>query len=147
MKGATKLVMFTENLNAIRFAKVLEAGLIPFVRAKFPAPGQHKFQQDNDLKHRSNYIKQFLEDHNIWWYKTPAESPDLNPIEKVWGSMKNYLRNVHFRTVENRNLNGLKNGIKAFWKTLTPSVCRKYINHIKKVMPIIVERKGDASRH
>ena len=53
MKGATKLVMFTENLTAVHFAKVLEAGLTPFVRAKFPVLGQHKFQQDNDSKHQS----------------------------------------------------------------------------------------------
>lgn len=137
--------MFMENLNAVRFGEVLEAGLIPFVWSKFP--DHHRFQQDNDPKHRSNYIQQFLKDHKILWWKTPAESPDLNPIEKVWGSMKNYLRNVHFRSIENRNLDGLKNGIKAFWKTLTPSVCCKYINHINKVIPIIVERKGDASGH
>ena len=57
MKGATKLVMFTENLTAINFGKVPETGLILFVRDKFPL--QHKFQQDNDPKHRSNYIKDF----------------------------------------------------------------------------------------
>ena len=47
MKGATKLVMFMENLTAIHFAKILKAGLIPFVRLSF----LHKFQQDNDPKH------------------------------------------------------------------------------------------------
>ena len=57
MKGATPLIMFTENLTAVRFAKILEAGLIPFVRSKFP--NKHKFQQDNDPKHRSHYIQQF----------------------------------------------------------------------------------------
>ena len=142
MKGATPLIMFKENLTAVRYAKILETGLIPFVRSKFT--DKHKFQQDNDPKHRSHYIKQFLENQKIEWWKTPAESPDLNPIE-VWGSMKNYLRDVHFRNPENRNLNGLKAGIKAFWKTLTPKVCSKYINHIKKVIPIIIQREGDAS--
>lgn len=88
MKRTTPLVFFKENLTAIHYAKILETGLIPFIRSKFP--NHHKFQQDNDPKHRSNYIKQFLESHNIEWWKTPAESPDLNAIEKVWGSMKNY---------------------------------------------------------
>jgi len=145
MRGATRLVMFKDTLTAIRFGKVLKKGLIPFVRSKFPC--HHKFQQDNDPKHRSNYIKKFLKDHKIEWCKTPAESPDLNPIEKVWGSLKNYLRTVHFRKLENRNFEGLKKGIKDFWKTLTPAVCCKYINHIKKVLPIVIQKKGDASGH
>ena len=102
MRGATQLVMFKEILTATRFGKVLKKGLIPFVRSKFPH--HHKFQQDNDPEHRSNYIKKFLEDNSIEWWKTPAETPDLNPIEKVWGSMKNYLRNVHFRKLENQDI-------------------------------------------
>jgi len=48
--------------------------------------------------------------------KCLPKAPDLNPIEKVWGSMKNVLRDVHFRKPENRNLAGLKNGFKQFWK-------------------------------
>ena len=145
MKGATPLVFFRENLAAIRLGKIFETGLIPFIRSKFP--DSHKFQMDNDPKHTSHYIKDFLEHHHIEWWKTPAESPDLNPIEKVWGSLKYFLRDVHFRNPANRNLSGLKSGIKTFWKTLTPKVCRKYINHIKKVIPIIIQRQGEASGH
>lgn len=145
MKGASPLVIFTENLTAIRYGKILESGLVPFIRAKFPH--HHRFQQDNDPKHRSRYIEEFMKSKKIYWWKTPAESPDLNPIEKVWGSMKNYLRNVYFRCQENRSLAGLKTGIKNFWKTLKPKTCRKYINHIRKVIPIIIEREGDASGH
>ena len=126
MKGAARLVMFKETLTATRFGKVLKKGLIPFVRSNFP--NHHKFQQDNDPKHCSNYIKKFLEDKEIEWWKTSAESPDLNTTEKIWRSMKNYLQNVHFRKLENRNFDGLKRGIKTFWKTLTPKVCSKYIN-------------------
>ena len=79
-------VMFKKNLNAIHFAEILEEALIPFIRSKFP--NHHKFQQDNDPKHCSNYIKTFLDNHNIVWWKTLAKSPYLNPIEKVWGSIK-----------------------------------------------------------
>ena len=49
---------------------------------------------DNDPKHTSNYVRDFLKTKKVYWWKTPAESPDLNPIEKV---MKNFLRNNHFR--------------------------------------------------
>ena len=61
--------------------------------------------------------------------------------------MKNFLRDVHFRKPENRNLAGLKAGIKKFWKTLTPKLCRRYISHIFKMMPIIIQHRGEASGH
>ena len=112
MRGASRVIMFTENLTAIRYATILKAGLLPFIKAK--VPHSHRFQQDNDPKHRSRYIQIFFTKRKVNWWKTPAESPDLNPIEKVWGSMKSYLRSVHFRKLENRNLEGLKSGIKKF---------------------------------
>ena len=57
-KGAAPVVIFTENLTAVQFTKILEASLIPFVQSKFPR--QHKFQMDNDPKHTSNFVHSFL---------------------------------------------------------------------------------------
>ena len=65
-----------------------------------------------------NTSKGFLEEKGVnWWYTLP-ESPDLNPIELLWGSLKQYLRN-HSKT---KNLEELKTGIEQFWLTLTPEV-------------------------
>ena len=113
-RGATPIVIFTGILNATRLAKIFDAGLVPFVQQVFPV--SHRFQQDNDPKHSSNYIKRYLQENGVHWWKTPAESPDLNPIENAWGSLKEYLRN----TYKPRNLEDLKTGIKTFWQTLTP---------------------------
>ena len=40
MRGATRLIMFNGNMNAIRFGKIIEAGLVPFVKTCFP-DGHH----------------------------------------------------------------------------------------------------------
>ncbi len=80
--------------------------------------------------------------NRINWWKSLAESPDLNPIEKVWGSMKTYLRDKH----KPRNLAELKEGIRTYWKKLTPEVCTRYID-LQKVMPVVVEEKGAPSGH
>ena len=138
-KGATPVVIFTGIMNSTRYCNILENGLLPFVQEVFPE-GQ-RFQQNNYPKHCSKYTKEFLEENDVNWFKTPAESPDLNPIENVWGSLKYYLRHQYKPT----NMESLIDGIKTFWKTMTPDVCKKYIGHIQKVMPKVIEVNGEAS--
>jgi len=71
----------------------------------------------------------------------PSESPDTNPIENVWGSLKQYLRTKY----KPRNLDELKQGVETFRQTLTPAVCRRYIGHLYKVIPKIITVNGDPS--
>lgn len=117
----------------------MEASLLPFLQECLP--DGHRLQQDNDPKHRSNYIRHFFERNGVNWWKTPPESPDLNPIENVWGSLKQFLRN----SFKPFNLDELKEGIQQFWLTLTPNVCRKYIGHLHKVIPKVIEVEGNPS--
>ena len=138
-KGATSLVMFTGIMDAQRLGAVYEAGLIPFIQERFA--DRHRLYQDNDPKHSSKYIEEFLKERGVnWWYISP-ESPDLNPTELVWGSLKQYMRN-HFKP---KNLEQLKTGIEEFLLMLTPEVCGKYISHLRKVIPKIVSVEGGPS--
>ena len=139
-KGATSIVIFTGTLTAIQYCTILDQSLKPFIEKCFPDKN-YRFQQDNDPKHCSNYSKNYFLENNINWWRTPPESPDLNPIENVWGSLKYFLRHSH----KPKNLDSLIAGILLFWKTLTPEVCSKYISHLNKVMPKVVEVNGAAS--
>ena len=138
-RGATSIVVFKGIMTSTRYCSILETALLPFINAAFP--DGHRFQQDNDPKHTSNYTKAFLYNNGINWWKTPPESPDLNPIENIWGSLKYYLRHEY----KPRNLESLIDSIKTFWKSMTPEVCKKYISHLHKVMPKVVELDGAAS--
>ena len=83
----------------------------------------------------------FFDETGINWWATPPESPDLNTIENIWGSLKQYLRT----TYKPRNLQDLKNGIQQFWMTLNPEVYQRYIEHIHRVIPKIIEVNGEPS--
>ena len=53
-RGATQIVMFGGILTAIRYADILTASLLPFIREVYPVG--HCLNQDNDPKHTSRYI-------------------------------------------------------------------------------------------
>ena len=84
---------------------------------------------------------QFIEDNGIQYWPTPAESPDMNPIENLWHELKHYLG----VTVKPTNKEELVTGIHRFWDTRTPEKCRRYIGHLQKVLPAVVECEGRAS--
>jgi transposase len=138
-KGATAVVIFTGILIATRYTDILNAALLPFIEEHYPT--HHRFQQDNDPKHTSRWAQNYFQENDINWWKTPASSPDLNPIENVWGTMKNYLRS----TVKPKNTHELRMGIKEFWKTMTPEVCKRYVSHLRKVIPKVIEVEGAPS--
>ena len=119
------------------YTAILEDTLVPFINDVYP--DGHRLIQDNDPKHTSKLTKKWLVENHVNWYQTPPESPDLNPIEMVWHELKEFIRNEW----KPHNLEQLIAGIESFWVSrMTEEKCRKYISHLRKVIPKIVEVKG-----
>ena len=140
-KGATKVCIFDGKMDVEMHCRILETTLLPFINQTLP---DHRFMQDNDPKHTSRRARAFFEENDINWWRTPLESPDLNPIENLWHELKFYLESK----VKPQNKQDLVDGIKAFWvERVTEKKCTKYIDHVlKKVVPAVVEAKGAATQ-
>ncbi len=50
------------------------------------------FQQDLAPVHTAKSTKSWLNDHGVGVLDWPANSPDLNPIENLWGIVKRKMR-------------------------------------------------------
>lgn len=162
-KGPTDIVIF-DGIMATKYflRECIGKGLLPSARKLYPI-GSWKLMQDNgnfksffsvfkrylgtgltssvfstDPKHSSARANRYYQRKRIAWWKTPAESPDINPIENLWAELKWYLRTK----VKPMTKNQLVAGIKEFWKAVGKEKCRKYINHLRKVIPAVIEQKG-----
>ena len=136
-RGRTGICIFDGIMKKELFVSILEGTLLPFIKDVYP--DGHKFMQDNDPKHTSLYAKEWIDDNEVNWWKPPAESPDLNPIENLWHELKEYIR----REVKPRTKDELVDGISKFWETVTVEKCNRYINHLKKVIPRVIELNGE----
>ena len=96
--------------------------------------------QDNDPKHTSHYAQDFITSQGINWWKMPAEPPDLNPIESLWHKIEEFIR----REAKSTTKQELVDGIVWFWETVTVENYNKYINHLNKVIPCMIELQGAA---
>ena len=134
LQGRTGICVFEGIMDApsYMYTGILEQTLIPFINDVMPE--SHKFMADNDPKHTSRLAKQFIEEKAINWWRTPAESPDLNPTETLWHGLKEYTTKQ-----------ALINGIVEFWATVGVAKCTKYIRHLRKVILKVIELEGAAT--
>ncbi|NP_001315129.1 uncharacterized protein LOC326903 [Danio rerio] len=134
--GPGPIVIFDRILDRTFFEDtIIRETAAPYIRENFGV--HHRFIQDNDPKHTAAGKVIAAEDIN--WVKTPAESPDLNPIEMVWHELKEYLRIEAQPTIKTE----LTAAIHKFWfEELTEAKCNKYINRLLEVLPAVVKNQG-----
>lgn len=140
-RGQSGITIFGGIMEAEFYCdQILKKALKPFLDQRFP--DGHRFQQDNDPKHTSKKARAAMDELGINWWKTPPESPDLNPIENVWHQLKGYLRTEVKPMVKDE----LINGIQKFWtEKLTLTQCVTYINHLHMVIPLVIANNGGPS--
>ena len=99
---------------------------------------QYMFQQENSIKHNSELNRQWL----IWnihkQLNTPAQSPDLKPIEHLWVILK---RGVH------KLKNHLKRVVIREWEVISLEICRNLVNFMHSCFVSVIRAKGYKNKY
>ena len=97
------------------------------------------FMQDNASIHRSSLTKNWLKDNNIECIDWPANSPDLNPIENVWGILT---RAVFANGRQFKNKLDLKKEIMKQWGLISKKDLSNLIQYMPNRIFEVISKNG-----
>ena len=104
--GKCALRIISTRMNANGYQAVLEEHLLPFMdNLPLTTLAETVFMQDYAPVHRARSILAWLQTHEINVMEWPPYSPDLNPIENVWGILA---RRVYANGRQFNSVNELK---------------------------------------
>ena len=95
VRGRTSLVGTTAISDRNTYHILIDNHILPFVNDLHGGTDRFVLQEDNCGPHRALSIDTCLENIELKQMQWHARSPDLSPIENIWGLLKGRLRNRH----------------------------------------------------
>jgi hypothetical protein len=131
--GIFPLVAVPKKCDSVKYCGILEEGLTPYYN------NDETFQQDGAPCHTSHKTRDFLAKQKIKTVPWPAKSPDLNPIENLWGWM---VKDIYFGRSAFTNVKDLKDAVYASWARIPQKLIDSLVDSMPTRMRKVIEGKG-----
>ncbi len=139
--GVGPLCFLKSTVNAAFYQEILEHFMLPSAD-KLYGDADFIFQQELTPVHTAKDTKSWFNDHVVTVLDWPANTPDLNPIENVWGIVKRKMRDTR-----PNNADDLKAVIKATWAFITPEQSHRLIASMPRRIYSVIHAKGGPTKY
>ena len=135
--GKTELALITTRTKSADYILMLKSKLLP---SGSKIGGKNEiFQQDNASIHTSRQTKHWLANNLIKYFDWPAKSPDLNPIENIWGILA---RRVYTNGKQYYSVSDIKEAIFSAWNSIEPEICQYLVDSMSNRLFEITRKNG-----
>ncbi len=139
--GVGPLCFLKSTVNAAIYQEILEHFMLPSADNHY-GDADFIFQQDLAPAHTAKGTKSWFNDHGVTVLDWPANSPDLNPIENLWGIVKRKMRDTR-----PNNADDLKATVKETWASIPPQQCHKLITSMPRRIEAVIKAKGAPTKY
>ncbi len=112
-----------------------------FTRSGLKLESVHQESPRSDV-FRKRATKPLLNQRQRQKQNWPANSPDLNPIENLWGIVKRKRRDTR-----PNNADDLKATVKETWASIPPQQCHKLITSMPHRIEALIKAKGAPTKY
>lgn len=137
--GVGELHFIDGNMNSNMYCEILQQSMIPSLQK---LGRRAVFQHDNDPKHTSKTSTALLKRLRVKVMDWPSMSPDLNPIEHLWGILK---RKVEVRKVS--NIRQLRDVVMEEWKSIPVATCEALVNSMPRRVKAVLDNNGGHTKY
>jgi transposase len=137
--GVGDLTVVKGKVNADGYIKVLRKHLLPSID-KFEEE-YCIFQQDNAPIHNAASTTEFLLENEVNTMNWPPQSPDLNPIENLWGELNRVTKDR-----QPRDLEQLEEIINKAWHEISDVYITDLIESMHERCKAVIDANGMSTR-
>lgn len=121
------------NYDAERYTDMLRERLVPFMQPNWT------FMHDGASIHRAKHTNKWLKEQKVPFLEWPANSPDLNPIENLWGLLTRavFANGRQFKTKDE-----LKAEVIKQWDSISADMLNKLNESMPNRIIDVISRKG-----
>lgn len=140
--GRTPLCWISTKMTSEKYVELLEEVLIDFGEQQ--PTDEWIFQQDNAAIHKGSLVTTWFTEKNIKVLDWPALSPDLNPIENLWGILA---RAVYGGRKQYTTVSELKSSIKKAWTDIEQSKLENLVLSMKDRLIEVISKNGSSTKY
>lgn len=139
--GVGELVFIDGNMTGEAYREILEKNLSKSVE-NLGLSNDWVFQHDNDPKHRSAIVTNWLNRNRVERLSWPSFSPDLNPIEHLWDEVERRLKKK-----QPKNQNELRSHLTEIWHGIELPVLKKLVDSVPSRLNEVIRVRGYPTRY